>query len=150
MNNVTVALHAGNYLCRSIIWLDVDSRSQCDRQDLEAVSQYLNIVCGHLTKIADFSGDLIFINSARSSLQELISDSTFVETDSATKEYLVDRLLKAKEEYLNDLGRYILDKDFNYDTNFKSLLQEVISIGISRGNCFGFTIEEIRKELIND
>ena len=118
--------------------LKSNKRDQLSRLNLEEIKRNLS---KSLEYISDAGINDILINGYLISVVECIdivlSNSSFVETDSETKNIIVEKTGEALNNLYVAVGKYYTTHDFDYSVRLDAILQRVINECIARGYYFG-------------
>ncbi len=135
-NNVLMALAV---LERVEPQLNVDTRSQIDRNSLIAVQHYImqaqQKLIGINLRHCEIRTNLV---EADNLIMEILSDDAFEMTDLETKELLISKIETALHLLYLDAGMYYdTEHEFAYSMRLNTLLQRIINVCVSKGYYFG-------------
>ena len=115
-----------------------DKREQLTRENLITIQRLLAQVLARIGegKIVNvyILGNII---SASDLIDTLLSSLDYYETDSETKRVIADKILSSLEDMYLEVGKYYVDRDFDYTIKLDNILNRIVDNCIRRGYYFG-------------
>ena len=100
-----------------------DKREQLTRENLITIQRLLAQV---LARIGEGKIENVYILgniiSASDLIDTLLSSLDYYETDSETKRVIADKILSSLEDMYLEVGKYYVDRDFDYTIDRKSVV----------------------------
>lgn len=119
------------------------TRVQLQRNTLLSLEKTIAQVLSSLQS-AELKDDIVlgsFI-AALQIIKGFLSDSNVMETDTMTKNALLDKLVPAIDRLYVKVGEYYTKYDFNYSPRMQNLLNRIVDRCVSAGMYFGVDKEE--------
>ena len=115
-----------------------DKREQLTRENLITIQRLLAQV---LARIGEGKIENVYILgniiSASDLIDTLLSSLDYYETDSETKRVIADKILSSLEDMYLEVGKYYVDRDFDYTIKLDNILNRIVDNYIRRGYYFG-------------
>lgn len=128
-----------NILNRVETLLQRNNRVQLSKENLNSISDYLTKVIKHYT-VNDymFSNQIVVFGKSIESIDDLIKEEKFDAASMEVKDYLVEKLYDAINEFKVNVGKYLTNNDFDYSPAMDSVLKNIIDLCIANNYYFGY------------
>lgn len=128
-----------NILVRVETLLEMGTRIQISKENLESISEYLTKAIKYIDTSNDlFGSQLMIFGNSIESIDQLVNSNKFVATNFDTKTYLIDKLYPAIIEFKINVGKHLTNNEFNYSPAMDNIIKDIINTCIDNGYYFGY------------
>lgn len=139
MNDNSNLLICVNILNRIESLLEVGTRIQISKENLESIGDYLTRSIRYIdSNIEEFNSQLMMFGKCIEAIDDLINGDKFIATNFDTKTYIVDKLYPTIIEFKINVGKYLTYNEFNYSPSMDSVIRDVIDVCIDNGYYFDY------------
>lgn len=128
-----------NILARIETLLEMGTRIQISRESLISIGEYLTKAVKYIDGSIDvFTSQLMIFGKCIESIDALSEDNQFLATNNDTKNYLVDKLYPTIIEFKVNIGKYLLEREFEYSPAMDNIIKNIIDTCLENGYYFDY------------
>lgn len=120
--------------------LSDNMRSQLSRESLQNIQRYLAMVVKYVDEDNKlFSNQLLTFNQCIVAIGDLLGiDGGIVDVKSDVKEYINNKVCPEITRFKVNVGTYLTDHQFDYDSSMDRVLASIVDTCIKEGYYFGY------------
>lgn len=122
--------------------LKADTREQLSRVNLISIKMYVVNAREKMVeqRVRDTYTAGVELRNAVEVIDTMLADSSFKETDTDTKEFIVSKIQSATRQIYKVCGVYYTTNDFDYSPGITNLLNKIIDECLRQGYYFGIEV----------